>query len=95
MKSLFNLESQQSDTNEELLGLCSGQFSGAAASTMPWADGPHSNVSTPDPSVANVNKLVDKLSKLAEARRPSSAAYGLVIQLMICLQQAFKNPIFK
>jgi len=50
VKSLFASDSQNSDNADELLGLCSGQFSGGGA---PWRDsstaaGAHRGLFTPD-----------------------------------------------
>jgi len=62
VKSLFASDSQNSDNADELLGLCSGQFSGGGA---PWRDpsapaDAHRGLFTPDST--NNDCLLDVLS---------------------------------
>jgi len=62
VKSLFASDSQNSDNGDELLGLCSGQFSGGGA---PWRDpstaaDAHRGLFTPDST--NNDCLLDVLS---------------------------------
>jgi len=70
VKSLFASDSQNSDNTDELLGLCSGQFTGGGAA--PWRVNSHRSQSTDDvrhshaglfstPESSN-NELLDVLS---------------------------------
>lgn len=62
-KSFFNSDSQQSEhlDSDELLGLCSGKFSGTGTSA--WNDnGAHGSLFTQQSSTANSNSLLDVLS---------------------------------
>ena len=75
VKSLFASDSQNSDNADELLGLCSGQFSGGGAT---WrepstVDGTHRGLYTPDST--NNECLLDVLSGRFTSTQASQDAH--------------------
>lgn len=97
--SLFVSDTQKWGTpdGDELLGLCSGNFSDAGVS---WnAAGRHDGLFTPEPSASNSNSILDVLSgKFTSAQQQSgSNEFELArLDLWNCCRNAhqYRFPLF-